>query len=361
MKQNGHRLRNGILIAALAAGIGTTAWLAADRYLIEHVEVAHVSTTGTSAASAKTLSQNSTGSETAVTLSDEAVSGSAGTTAHTGSDASSAADAATGSPSAAATAQDSAANATWDDWHYKSDDLSVAIQKITTGSGNSTLTYFVADVTVSDATELLSAFAKDSFGTNIIEYPSVIAENNDAIFAINGDYYGFRSDGIVIRNGVIYRDEGTRTGLAFYRDGTMKAYDETTTTAQELLDAGVWNTLSFGPALLENGGIPAGIDTVEVDTNFGNHSIQGSQPRTGIGILGPNHFLFVVVDGRSAGYSKGVTMTEFAEIFQGLGCTEAYNIDGGGSSTMVFMDRVVNNPLGRNKERGTSDILYVTD
>ena len=63
-----------------------------------------------------------------------------------------------------------------------------------------------------------------------------------------GDYYGFRDNGIIIRNGVIYRDDPARIGLAFYLDGTMMPYDETQTSAQELLDAGVWNTLSFGPS-----------------------------------------------------------------------------------------------------------------
>lgn len=358
MNRKRHRIRNGILITATAALLGSAAWLAADRYLIEHVEVANVSASDNTTAAARTLSQQGTGSSASVTLAaDTASTGNA--TANMA--ASETANAASATADAAGAETDTASDATWDDWHYASDDLSVSISKVATGSGRSTVTYYVADVTVADATGLLSAFAKDSFGTNIIEYPSVIAENNDAILAINGDYYGFRSDGIVIRNGVVYRDEGTRTGLAFYRDGTMKVYDETSTSAQALLDAGVWNTLSFGPALLLGGEIPSGIDSIEVDTNFGNHSIQGNQPRTGIGIISPNHFVFVVVDGRSAGYSKGVTMTEFAEIFQGLGCTEAYNIDGGGSSTMVFMDRVVNNPLGRNKERGTSDILYVTD
>jgi exopolysaccharide biosynthesis protein len=78
-----------------------------------------------------------------------------------------------------------------------------------------------------------------------------------------------------------------------------------------------------------------------------------------VGIIDNNHFVFIVVDGRSKGYSMGVSLTEFAQMFQQLGCMEAYNLDGGGSSTMYFMGRVVNNPLGRNKERGTSDILFI--
>ena len=69
--------------------------------------------------------------------------------------------------------------------------------------------------------------------------------------------------------------------------------------------------------------------------------------------------MFVVVDGRSPGYSDGVTMTEFAEIFLEPGATEAYNLDGGGSATMYFNGELVNNPLDEGEERGTSDILYI--
>ena len=88
-------------------------------------------------------------------------------------------------------------------------------------------------------------------------------------------------------------------------------------------------------------------------------SIQGDNPRTGVGVISNNHYVFVVVDGRSTGYSRGASLAEFAAIFKSLGCTTAYNLDGGGSSTMYFMGRVVNNPLGKNQERGTSDILYI--
>ncbi len=76
-------------------------------------------------------------------------------------------------------------------------------------------------------------------------------------------------------------------------------------------------------------------------------------------MIDENHLVFVVVDGRSPGYSAGVTMTELAQIMVDLGATTAYNLDGGGSSTMVFDGGLVNNPLGNGEERGTSDILYI--
>ncbi|WP_238693850.1 MULTISPECIES: phosphodiester glycosidase family protein [Rothia] len=236
---------------------------------------------------------------------------------------------------------------------------SITLKSYTEGSGNNAVVSFTAEVKLNNATLLRSAFANNKFGQNIIDTPSNIAAQHNGIWAINGDYYGFRDTGIVIRNGVTYRDSPAREGLAFYRDGSVKLYDETSTNAQALIDSGVLNTLSFGPALVKNSEVMSGVDQVEVDTNFGNHSIQGNQPRTGVGVLGNNHLLFMVVDGRSDGYSRGVTMPEFAQMFKEHGCETAYNLDGGGSSVMVFNGKLVNKPLGGSKERGTSDILYI--
>ncbi len=305
------RLRTVIAAAAAVAvtATGTAAW-ALDRFVLWHVEIADV---------AQYEAQNST------------VSSSSG---------------------------DSATATTVTDDSFTSADASITISSVTTGTGDDTLTYYVADVVLSDATALRSAFADNKFGENIVEKTSEIAADHDAVLAVNGDYYGFRDTGIVVRNGVIYRDEPARTGLAFYLDGTARIYDETTTTAQELLDAGVWNTLSFGPALVEDGEAVSGIDRVEVDTNVGNHSIQGEQPRTAIGVIDKNHVVFVVVDGREEGYSRGATLPELAEIMRDLGASTAYNLDGGGSSTLYFNGEVINQPSNRG-ERATSDILYV--
>ena len=288
----------------MAALGGTSVW-AANRYLIDDVQVAHASS----------LESDTT----------TAVGSSAGTSTAT---------------------------------TYTSDSASITISTMESESGSDRLTYFVADVTVTDATMVRSAFAQDEFGQNIIADPSTIAADVGAVLAINGDYYGFRDTGMVIRNGVVFRDAGARQGLAFYTDGRVQLYDETATTAAALLADGVWNTLSFGPGLVEDGAL-AGIDDLEIDTNFGNHSVQGRQPRTGVGMVSTNSLLFVVVDGRSDGYSRGVTMSELAQIFVDHGARVAYNLDGGGSSTMLFKGDLVNNPLGRGEERGTSDILYV--
>ena len=251
-----------------------------------------------------------------------------------------------------------AASITITDTSYTSSLTSIAISTVATGSGDETVTYYTADITVSDATAVRSAFADNEYGTSITARPSRIAAEHDAVLAVNGDYYGFRTDGSLIRNGVVYRDDGVRDGMVFYTDGRCEIYDETSTSARALLDAGAWNTLSFGPALVRDGQVPAGIDSVEVDTNFGNHSIQGRQPRTALGWVGTDHYMFVVVDGRDEGYSRGVTMTELARIMADLGCRVAYNLDGGGSSAMYWDGRIINRP-SNGGERATSDILYV--
>ncbi|WP_062529352.1 phosphodiester glycosidase family protein [Demequina rhizosphaerae] len=306
-----HRLRRRIVASAatLLLVLAAIATWALDRYVIDHVEVENASAYEAQVAESQTDADLTTTATGASETGDEA-------------------------------------------------EPSITVTEHTYGSGSDAATYYVADVVLSDITQLRSAFADDAFGENIIEDPSDIAADVGAALAINGDYYGFRTTGIEIRNGVIYRDEPAREGAVIYADGTMEVYDETTTSAQELLDAGAWQTLSFGPALVDDGAIVEGIDEVEVDTNFGNHSIQGDQPRTAIGMIDANHYVLVVVDGRSS-TSAGVTLTELAQVMADLGATEAYNLDGGGSSTMVSDGTVVNVPGGRGEERGTSDILWV--
>ena len=128
------------------------------------------------------------------------------------------------------------------DTTYVSDTMSIEITKVIMGEGDNQVVSFIADVVVNDATRLSGGFADNAFGTNIVANTSTIGAFYDAVFAINGDYYGFRESGIVIRNGVLFRDKGVRTGLAMYVDGSMAVFDERPLTGPQLVADGVWNT-----------------------------------------------------------------------------------------------------------------------
>jgi len=216
---------------------------------------------------------------------------------------------------------------------------------------------YVADVKVSDASYLQTAFAQNIYGRNITETTSTIAKENSAILAINGDYYGAQNTGYVLRNGVIYRStssDSSQQDLVIYADGTFGIITEGETSAQELLQSGAVQVLSFGPALIENGAV-AVTKNEEVD------KAMTSNPRTAICMIDDLHYLLVVADGRTSA-STGLSLYEMAEFLQTLGVKTAYNLDGGGSSTMVFNGVVVNNPTTSGKkisERSVSDIVYI--
>ena len=253
-----------------------------------------------------------------------------------------------------ATASQVAKTATVTDSSYKDDNISINLSEKTV---NNTQVY-VADVTVSSSNYLKTAFAQNSFGTNVTAKTSVTAADNNAILAVNGDYYGANSSGYVIHNGLVYRDtvrENSNNGdLAIYKDGSFKIIYEDQIPAEQLVNDGVVNLLAFGPALVENG-------EITVDTNTEVGQAMASNPRTAIGIIDENHYIIVVSDGRTS-ESKGLSLYQLAEVMKSYSAKTAYNLDGGGSSTLYFNGQVINKPTtGGNKisERAVSDIVYI--
>ncbi|MET3645189.1 phosphodiester glycosidase family protein [Streptococcus gallinaceus] len=252
------------------------------------------------------------------------------------------------------TASTANTNATKTDTSYSDDNISI---KLTTTTSNDT-TVYVADITVSSPEYLKTALAQNTYGTNVTTTTSETAAANNAILAVNGDYYGANSTGYVIKNGVIYRntvrDDAENGDLAIYADGTFGIVYENKTTAQELLDSGVVNLLAFGPTLAKDG-------EIAVDTNSEVGQAMTSNPRTAIGIIDENHYIIVVSDGRTS-ESAGLTLYELAQVMKSYGAKTAYNLDGGGSSTLYFNGQVINKPTTNGntiKERAVSDIVYI--
>lgn len=215
---------------------------------------------------------------------------------------------------------------------------------------------YVADVRLSCAEYLKTAFAQSAYGRNVTATTSETARSVGALLAINGDYYGAREQGYVIRNGVLYRDAGSsgQQSLVIYEQGDLGIITEGEVSAEQLLSQGAMHVLSFGPALVIDG-------EISVSKNDEVGKAMASNPRTAIGIIDELHYVFVVSDGRTQ-ESAGLSLMQLAQFMAGLGVSTAYNLDGGGSSTMYFNGSVVNNPTtngSRIRERSVSDIVYI--
>ena len=217
-------------------------------------------------------------------------------------------------------------------------------------------TIYVADVQLASAEYLKTAFAQNAYGRNVTATTSDTAELAGAILAVNGDYYGAQESGYVLRNGVLYRQTAKKNqeDLVIYADGSFEIITETEVRAQDLLEKGAVQILSFGPALVEGGEI-----AVEEGEEVGK--AMASNPRTAIAVVDELHYLFIVSDGRTD-ESEGLSLRQLAEFAASLGAETVYNLDGGGSSAMVFNGELINNPTTSGnsiKERKVSDIVYI--
>ena len=250
-------------------------------------------------------------------------------------------------------ASTTATNVSTSDTSYSDDNISITLTEKTVSNTQ----VYIADITVSSAEYLKTALAQNTYGTNVTAKTSVTAANNNAILAVNGDYYGANSTGYVIRNGVVYRDtvreDSSNGDLAIYKDGSFKIIYEDEISADQLVKDGVVNLLAFGPSLVENG-------EIVVDTHSEVGQSMASNPRTAIGIIDENHYIIVVSDGRTS-ESQGLSLYELAEVMKSYGVKTAYNLDGGGSSTLYFNGQVINKPTtnGNISERAVSDIVYI--
>ena len=250
-------------------------------------------------------------------------------------------------------AEQAAASATTTDTSYSDDNIQVNLTEKTVENTQ----VYIADITVSSSDYLKTALAQNTYGTNVTAKTSVTATENNAILAVNGDYYGANSTGYVIRNGVVYRDtvreDSSNGDLAIYKDGSFKVIYEDEISADQLVEDGVVNLLAFGPSLVEDG-------EITVDTNSEVGQSMSSNPRTAIGIIDENHYIIIVSDGRTS-ESEGLSLYQLAEVMKSYGVKTAYNLDGGGSSTLYFNGQVMNKPTtnGTISERAVSDIVYI--
>ena len=200
-----------------------------------------------------------------------------------------------------------------------------------------------------------------------MEYPYKIARKTGTVLALSNDFAQLRIQqkkgrpGIIIRDGKVWSDRTKKQGvkdfpnldcLAIWPDGDMKVYYSDEMTAEEYLEAGAIDVLSFGPILIRDG---------ELNEKGLKQYGTSRAPRTAVGMVEKGHYWFMMLEGRIK-RSKGDGIRFLAEKLYDKGCTLGFNLDGGDTSCIVFMGHQIcrlQNGKRNKPSRRTSDILGV--
>lgn len=231
------------------------------------------------------------------------------------------------------------------DSSYKSANINVSWTRHEDTSTGHKVVYYVADVYLRSPKLLRTAIPEHGF-----QEAQTLAAENDAILAINGDYALGRTQGPIVRNGMLMRDTPLGDVLVFYENGEMKTFSADGFDLEAESAKGILDVWSFGPSLLDSEG--------KSMSGF-TDTVAGANPRSAIGYYEPGHYCFVAVNGREAEGSYGYTLDELSVLFESLGCAVAYNLDGGQSSVMVWDSgsSTINMPAGGGRPVG--DIIYI--
>ena len=244
-------------------------------------------------------------------------------------------------------------------WRYASADLSIRVTRFREEADEDLVReYCVAEVYATEQSPLFTiatpAGGKRPAGY-VLVYPEDLVASHPVILAMSDDYYGYRQwsrdtrgstwpMGIIIRNGeILYRktrDSRKRRPfppldtLAVYPDGSMKTRICDELTAEEYLEEGATQVFSFGPWLIRDG--------VANEKEAGEKAVYlgYSEPRAAIGMVEPFHYILLVVGIPEDGY-LGANGAWLISKMREYGCTEAFNLDGGGTASMVFNGKVI--------------------
>ena len=228
-------------------------------------------------------------------------------------------------------------------WIYLGKDLQIVITRRQDSA--IPLVWFETEIRTRNGEGFRTAMTDPERPGKKYRYPYDISRDEKFVLSFSDDFYANRMDtketvGIIIREGqILSKNTNRKTGhhlpnldmMAQFPDGTLRVYECNEITAEELQQQGARNVFSFGPILLRDGEINDLLYTY----------FRSIEPRHALGMMEPNHYLLISVQGRTDG-SKGTNLQRVAEIMQARGVQQALNLDGGNTMALVFRGRMLN-------------------
>lgn len=227
-------------------------------------------------------------------------------------------------------------------WWYKNNALSIDVKEVhTTFDDNGQkrpFVYYVADIRMRDYSSYRS-------GVRPFVQPWMYARYEKAVLAITGDNLDRdekEEKGCLLRKGILYSNYNQSGTLVIDKDMSLSVIRRGECSERVLMDHGIRDTYGFGPILVING---------KVAEEHYKGRVSHPNPRCGLGMVEPGHWIAIATEGRQTDFSYSITLDYFAQMFVDYGCTAAFNMDGGSSVGIVFMGEALN----RHYMRGTTD------
>ncbi len=212
-----------------------------------------------------------------------------------------------------------------------------------------------AEVFVADGSQFRRKLAEDTYGSGVQKTASQLANEANAVIAMNGDYYKFRQEGVTVYNRELFRFRPYKLELCHVNSNGDLKFSYAGELADEdaarryVKDNDILFTLAFGPVLVADG------DKHVSGTDYLLGQVGQNYSRSAIGQLGEHHYLLMNIN---YGYgTQGATIAETANIMYDKGCRQAYALDGGQTAEIVI-DNQVYNAIDYGNERAVSDIIY---
>ena len=215
--------------------------------------------------------------------------------------------------------------------------------------------YTFSEVKIAHASQFRRFLSNGMYGSGVLHTTSEMASSVNAVVASAGDYYGYRSIGVIVNNGTIYRNKPHTLDTCFINDEGDLLFvagadlAEKDATEKFVEENNVRFTICFGPILLQDG-VYAG------PARYAIGEIGDRYSRAALCQMGKLHYV-VVTANMERGHNNSPTLRMFAESLASLGIKKAYTLDGGQTATIVMNDKVMNT-VSYGAERDISDIIY---
>ena len=232
-------------------------------------------------------------------------------------------------------------------YEYRNDVLAIEIKRYE--QTDPMLAYYIAHIYMREIDSYRSGFGSVRINGRDTADACVMARRYRAVLGMTGDnlLHSDYNRGMMVRDGRIFRGMTQVSLMALTEDLSMRIYNKMDASMLNEIEEGTQDTFAFGPPLIMDGVPCEGVDGDRVGR---------INPRAGLGLVEPGHFVAIVADGRLPHYSHGMMLSDFAKLFQQEGCVMAYNLDGGASATFVFMGEYINK-RAENHYRSVPDQL----